>query len=36
VSSVKNHISSILEKTGFPTLVKLGIYVVKEGLILPE
>ena len=36
MSSVKNHISSILEKTGFSTLVKLGIYVVKEGLILPE
>ncbi|MCR5184789.1 MAG: response regulator transcription factor [Bacilli bacterium] len=36
VSSVKNHISSILEKTGFRTLVKLAIYVIKEGLILPE
>lgn len=36
ISSVKNHISSILEKTGFSTLAKLGIYVVKEGLILPE
>ena len=36
ISSVKNHISSILEKTGFSTLVKLGIYVIKEGLILPE
>ena len=36
ISSVKNHISSILEKTGFPTLVKLGMYVVKEGLILPD
>ncbi len=36
VSSVKNHISSILGKTGYPNLVKLGMYVVKEGLILPE
>lgn len=36
ISSTKNHISSILEKTGFPTLIKLGIYVVKEGLILPN
>ncbi|MCR4561941.1 MAG: response regulator transcription factor, partial [Bacilli bacterium] len=36
ISSVKNHISSILEKTGFPSLIKLGMYVVKEGLILPE
>ena len=36
ISSVKNHISAILEKTGFPTLVKLGIYVVKKGLILPD
>ncbi len=36
ISSVKNHISSILQKTGFPNLVKLGMYVVKEGLILPE
>ena len=36
ISSIKNHISSILEKTGFHTLTKLGIYVVKEGLILPD
>ena len=36
ISSVKKHISSILSKTGFPSFVKLGMYVVKEGLILPE
>ena len=36
VSSVKNDISSILGNTGFRTLVKLAIHVIKEGLILPE
>ena len=32
ISSIKNHISSILNKTGFRTFAKLAIYVIKEGL----
>ncbi len=35
-SSLKSHISSILNKTGFPSIARVAIYAVKNGLILTE
>ena len=35
-SSLKAHISSILQKTGFPSLARVAIYAVSNSLILPE
>ncbi len=35
-SSLKAHISSILQKSGFPSLARVAIYAVSNSLILPE
>jgi DNA-binding NarL/FixJ family response regulator len=35
-SMVKQHITSILNKTGFDSISKFAIYAVGEGLIVPE
>jgi len=35
-SMIKQHITSILDKTGFDSISKFAIYAVGEGLILPE
>jgi len=35
-STLKAHISSILQKTGFPSLARVAIYAVSNSLILPE
>lgn len=35
-SSLKSHISSILNKTGYPSIARVAIYAVKNGLILTE
>jgi DNA-binding NarL/FixJ family response regulator len=35
-SMIKQHITSILDKTGFDSISKFAIYAVGEGLIVPE
>jgi len=35
-SMIKQHITSILNKTGFDSISKFAIYAVGEGLIVPE
>jgi DNA-binding NarL/FixJ family response regulator len=35
-SMIKQHITSILDKTGFDSISKFAIYAVSEGLIVPE
>jgi len=35
-SAIKQHITSILNKTGFDSISKFAIYAVGEGLIVPE
>jgi len=35
-STIKQHITSILDKTGFDSISKFAIYAVGEGLIVPE
>ena len=35
-SSIKAHISSILQKTGFPSLARVAIYAVSNSLVLPD
>ena len=35
-SSVKSHISSILQKTGFSSMARVAIYAVSTGLVLTE
>jgi len=35
-SMIKQHITSILNKTGFDSISKFAIYAVSEGLIVPE
>lgn len=35
-SSLKSHISSILQKTGFPSMARVAIYAVSNGLIVTE
>ena len=35
-SMVKQHISSILDKTGFNSISKFAIYAVSRGIIVPE
>jgi len=35
-SSLKAHISSILQKTGFPSIARVAIYAVSSGLIFAE
>ena len=36
VRTLKSHISSIYEKTGYNNLAKLAIYCVGNGLIVPN
>ena len=35
-SGLKVHISSILRKTGFPSIARAAIYAVKNGLIISD
>jgi DNA-binding NarL/FixJ family response regulator len=35
-SMIKQHITSILDKTGFDSISKFAIYALGEGLIVPE
>ena len=35
-SSVKAHITSILQKTGFPSLARVAIYAISNNLIVPD
>jgi DNA-binding NarL/FixJ family response regulator len=35
-SMIKQHITSILDKTGFDSISRFAIYAVSEGLIVPE
>jgi DNA-binding NarL/FixJ family response regulator len=35
-SMIKQHITAILDKTGFDSISKFAIYAVGEGLIVPE
>ncbi len=35
-SSLKSHITQILQKTGFPSLARVAIYAVSNSLILPD
>ena len=36
LSSLKSHISSILQKTGFSSIARVAIYAIKNGLIVSE
>ena len=36
ISTIKAHISSIIQKTGFPSLARVAIYAVNNGLIVAD
>ena len=36
IATIKAHISSIIKKTGFPSLARVAIYAVNNGLIVSD